>query len=185
MENQAPELPFEDTQTTGKISQSFMNANYPKEEEAPQTEVANEPQQEVVDTPVQEDVIELNPTPEATPEVAPEPTLEVVEESTPPPTRPEPTKYEIEGLNKLAEFMQETGGTMQDYINLNKDYSEYDNKTLLTEYYKSTKPHYDSDDIQFLVDNKLDIDEELLEGSELRAKIDSTKRRVISSKAGT
>jgi hypothetical protein len=47
-----------------------------------------------------------------------------------------------ENLTKLVDFMKETGGTVEDYVALNRDYSDMDNYTALQEYYKSTKPHF-------------------------------------------
>jgi len=46
-----------------------------------------------------------------------------------------------ENIEKLVSFMEETGGTIEDYVRLNADYSNVDNNTLLREYYKQTKPH--------------------------------------------
>ena len=45
--------------------------------------------------------------------------------------------------------MKETGGTMQDYIRLNTDYSTVDSDVLLKEYYKQTKSHLDNEEIRF------------------------------------
>ena len=39
--------------------------------------------------------------------------------------------------------MEETGGTVEDYVRLNADYSIVDEDTLLKEYYKQSKPHLD------------------------------------------
>ena len=66
-----------------------------------------------------------------------------------------------ENIQKLIDFMGETGGTLEDYVNLNKDYSELDNMTALTEYYKRTKPHLDADEIEFLIEDSFNYDEEL------------------------
>jgi hypothetical protein len=41
-----------------------------------------------------------------------------------------------ENIEKLVSFMEETGGTIEDYARLNADYSNVDDKTLLKEYYK-------------------------------------------------
>ena len=41
-----------------------------------------------------------------------------------------------ENVQKLMNFMEDTGGDLNDYVKLNKDYSEMDNHTLLKEYYK-------------------------------------------------
>jgi hypothetical protein len=46
-----------------------------------------------------------------------------------------------ENIQKLMEFMEDTGGDLDDYIKLNKDYSKLDDQDLLYEYYKQTKPH--------------------------------------------
>ena len=46
-----------------------------------------------------------------------------------------------ENIEKLVNFMKETGGTIEDYTRLNADYSNIDENTLLKEYYKQAKPH--------------------------------------------
>ncbi len=75
-----------------------------------------------------------------------------------------------ENVNKLIEFMEETGGTLEDYVNLNKDFSKMDNLSLLNEYYKSTKPHLDSEDINFLMNKNFAYNEENDEPSDIKAK---------------
>jgi hypothetical protein len=59
-----------------------------------------------------------------------------------------------ESVQKLMNFMDDTGGDLNDYIKLNKDYSEMDNHTLLKEYYKNTKPHLQTDEIDFLMEDQ-------------------------------
>ena len=46
--------------------------------------------------------------------------------------------------------MEETGGNLEDYVKLNKDYSKLDDMTVLKEYYKQTKPHLTDEEINFL-----------------------------------
>ena len=46
-----------------------------------------------------------------------------------------------ENIQKLMDFMEETGGDLNDYVKLNQDYSSLDNQDLLKEYYTQTKPH--------------------------------------------
>ena len=65
-----------------------------------------------------------------------------------------------ENVEKLVSFMKETGGTVEDYVNLNKDYSKYDEKSLLSEYYKKIKPHLDIEEINFLMEDTFSYDEE-------------------------
>ncbi|MDA7991481.1 MAG: hypothetical protein MPJ25_00435 [Pirellulales bacterium] len=44
-----------------------------------------------------------------------------------------------ENVEKLVKFMEDTGGTVEDYVNLNKDLTTYSEHDLLFEYYKQTK----------------------------------------------
>jgi len=88
-----------------------------------------------------------------------------------------------ENVQKLVDFMDETGGTLEDYVNLNKDYSELDNMTALTEYYKRTKPHLDADEIEFLIEDSFNYDEELDEERDIRRKKLALKEQVASAKA--
>ena len=69
-----------------------------------------------------------------------------------------------ENIEKLVTFMEDTGGTVQDYVRLNHDYSNVDDDTLLREYYKNTKPHLTRDEISFVMEDQFkydtDVDEE-------------------------
>ncbi len=75
-----------------------------------------------------------------------------------------------EDVQKLIDFMQETNGTLEDYVNLNRDYSKMDNTTLVYEYYKNNKPHLNNEDINFLMQKNFAYDEEVAEPSEIKAK---------------
>ena len=75
-----------------------------------------------------------------------------------------------EDIQKLISFMEEVGGTLEDYVSLNKDYSKVDNTTLVFEYLKNTKPHLNNEDINFLMQKEFAYDEEIAEQSEVRAK---------------
>ena len=55
-----------------------------------------------------------------------------------------------ENIEKLVDFMKDTGGTVEDYVNLNKDYGELNGEQLLKEYYSVSKPHLNSEEINFL-----------------------------------
>ena len=66
-----------------------------------------------------------------------------------------------EGVDKLVKFIDETGGDLQDYVRLNTDYSNVDEKTLLREYYKKTKPHLNDEEIDFVMEENFHYDEEL------------------------
>ena len=88
------------------------------------------------------------------------------EEKEPVKTIEEPKQPKIElpeNIQKVVEFMKDTGGDLNDYVQLNRDYNNYDNDTLLREYYRTTKPHLQDDEINFLMEDQFSYDEELRE----------------------
>lgn len=87
-----------------------------------------------------------------------------------------------ENIEKLVSFMEETGGTVEDYVRLNADYSSSDEITLLKEYYKRTKPHLDLEEIQFLIEDEFIYDEDLDEEREIRKKKLAFKEEVAKAK---
>ena len=95
---------------------------------------------------------------------------EVVEKEQPTET-PQPTGRELpEALEKLAAFMEETGGSLADYNKLNVDYDSLDEKQLMREYYEDTHSHLDKDEIDFLLEDKFDYDEDLDEERDIKRK---------------
>ena len=87
-----------------------------------------------------------------------------------------------ENIEKLVEFMNETGGTIEDYSRLNADYSNVDNDILLKEYYKQTKSHLESDEISFLLEDAFDFDEDIDEERDIRKKKLAKKEEVAKAK---
>ena len=75
-----------------------------------------------------------------------------------------------ENIEKLVSFMEDTGGTVEDYVRLNADYSNVDKDTLLKEYYKQTKPHLDMEEVNFLLEDNFQYDEDLDEERDIRKK---------------
>ena len=75
-----------------------------------------------------------------------------------------------ENIEKLVNFMEDTGGTVEDYVRLNADYSNVDKDTLLKEYYKQTKPHLDMEEVNFLLEDNFQYDEDLDEERDIRKK---------------
>ena len=86
-----------------------------------------------------------------------------------------------ENIEKLVSFMEETGGSLEDYVRLNADYSSVDDKTLLKEYYKQTKPYLESDDVSLLLED-YDYDEDLDEERDIRKKKIAFKEEVAKAK---
>jgi len=87
-----------------------------------------------------------------------------------------------ENIEKVVDFMKETGGTLEDYVRLNADYSNVDNDTLLKEYYKQTKSHLDSEEISFLMEDNFKYDEELDEARDIRKKKLAYKEEVAKAR---
>ena len=88
-----------------------------------------------------------------------------------------------EGVQNLVNFIQETGGTVEDYVALNRDYSKVDNQTLLNEYYKATKPHLDGDERSFLMNETFGYDEEIDDEKEIRRKKIAMKEQIAQARA--
>ena len=85
-------------------------------------------------------------------------------------------------VEKLVSFMEDTGGTIDDYVRLNSDYSSVDNNTLLKEYYKKSKPHLDSEEIDFLLEDNFSYDEDLDEERDVRKRKLAFKEEVQKAK---
>ena len=75
-----------------------------------------------------------------------------------------------ENIQKLMDFMEETGGDLSDYVKLNQDYSKLDDNALLKEYYRQTKPHLDNEEINFLMEDTFSYDEDVDEDRDIRRK---------------
>ncbi len=88
-----------------------------------------------------------------------------------------------ENIQKLVDFMEETGGDLNDYVKLNQDYSKLDNQDLLYEYYRQTKPHLNAEEINFLMEDSFSYDEETDEDKDIRRKKLALKEQVASARA--
>ena len=87
-----------------------------------------------------------------------------------------------ENIEKLVSFMEETGGNVEDYVALNKDYSKLNSGQLLKEYYIKTKPHLDLEEIAFLMEDNFDFDEDVDEARDIRKKKLAYKEEVAKAK---
>ncbi len=88
-----------------------------------------------------------------------------------------------ENIQKLVDFIEETGGSIQDYARLSQDYSKMDNLTALQEYYKITKPHLDAEEISFLMEENFNFDEDVDDERDIRRKKIALKEQVAEAKA--
>ena len=93
------------------------------------------------------------------------------------------TKVELpENIEKLVSFMQDTGGTVQDYVRLNADYSTVNEDTLLKEYYKKAKPHLDQDEVEFVLEEAFSFDDEIDEERDIKKKKLAKKEAVVEAR---
>ena len=157
---------------TKKVVVGEQTGNSPKvDEQVSESSPISEVEEEVkpIEEVVEEEIVELGekieekviaPTPEESREIAKLP----------------------ENIEKVVDFMKETGGTLEDYVRLNADYSNVDNDTLLREYYKQAKSHLDSSEINFLIEDNFSYDEEVDEEREIRKKKLAYKEEVAKAR---
>ena len=161
----------EDNADDGGVVAVAENADTPQEQEEVQ------PENETQETPTLEEVAvegeDQEVTIEATAEAVEEALTESMEKGKPLP----------ENVQKLMNFMEETGGDLNDYVKLNKDYSEMDNQTVLQEYYKQTKPHLNNEEVEFLMEDQFSYDEDVDESRDIKRKKLALKEQVANAKA--
>ena len=88
-----------------------------------------------------------------------------------------------ENIQKVVDFMNETGGDLNDYVKLNQDYSKMNDSSLLREYYQQTKSHLNNDEINFLMEDSFSYDEEIDETVEIKRKKLAFKEQVANAKS--
>jgi len=168
-EQSTDEVPVRDKSET---SEKVLEENVEKTDEKPTGEKVTEEVQS--DKPVVEEITEeeVKEQVEELTEQAEEAVAEAQETGKPLP----------ENIQKLIDFMDETGGSLQDYVMLNQDYSQLDNLSLLREYYRQTKPHLNSEEIDFMMEDNFSFDEEEDEPKDIKRKKLALKEQVAQAK---
>ena len=87
-----------------------------------------------------------------------------------------------ENIQKVVDFMNDTGGSLEDYVRLNTDYASLNENQLLREYYEQTNPHLDKEDIDFMLEDRFSYDEELDDEMEVRRKKLERKQALANAK---
>tara|TARA_R110002012_G_scaffold115162_2_gene262069 strand:- start:1075 stop:2256 length:1182 start_codon:yes stop_codon:yes gene_type:complete len=88
-----------------------------------------------------------------------------------------------ENVQKLVDFMEETGGDIGDYVNLNRDVSKMDDSEILDEYYRTTKSHLSPEERSFLMEDTFGIDEDVDDQKTIRKKKIALKEQVAMAKS--
>jgi hypothetical protein len=124
---------------------------------------------------VVEDVVE---------EIAQENVLEEITEEKQPELPKQSEQLELpEGVNKLVDFMKDTGGDLNDYMRLNQNYDEWDSDDIVRAYYRDTKPHLSEEEISFVMEDNFKYDERLDDEKDIKRKKLALKEQVASAKS--
>ena len=165
-QEEAVETSDDTTDDTGVVGSDENTEPVQEQEEVqPEVEVQDTVLEEVTDEEVQEEV-------EQVVEEVEEAIAEAKETGEPLP----------ENIQKLVDFMNETGGTLEDYVKLNRDYSGLDNVNLLREYYKQTKPHLTAEEVDFLMEDRFSFDEGVDDERDIKRKKLALKEQVAQAK---
>ena len=135
-----------------------------------------QPEVEAQETPTLEEVVVSETTEEKIEDVKEEvkEAIKVAEET----GKPLP-----ENVEKLIDFMEKTGGDLEDYVKLNQDYSKLNDNIVLKEYYKQTKSHLSGEEIDFLIDDSFSYDEEENTDREIKRKKLAFKEQVANARS--
>ena len=169
IENETKDETKEDNPVDEGVARVDENADATEKQEEVQQEA------ETQETPVLEEITEEEVKEQA------EELTEQVEEAVA--EAQETGKAIPENIQKLMDFMEDTGGTLEDYVTLNQDFSSYDDMTVLREYYKKTKSHLTPEEVEFLIDDRFSYDEEVDEERDVKKKKIALKEQVADAKA--
>ena len=87
-----------------------------------------------------------------------------------------------ENIQKLVDFMDETGGSLEDYVKLNRDLDNMDDTDLVKEYYKSKYPHYTEERLKRRMDKDFAFDAEMDDPDVIQDKKDAFEDAVFDAK---
>lgn len=87
-----------------------------------------------------------------------------------------------ENIQKLADFMNETGGTIEDYVKLNVDLDSLNEEEMLRQYHASLEPSLDSEEIDIIMEDLYEVDEDEMTDREMKRKSIEKKRDLGKAK---
>ena len=191
------EKPVNEIKDDGTIKVDL--SKYSKKQEASKEDVAKvdlskkeepkepveEPVQEVTEEVKDEEVVEETPVVEEITEIEVEEQVEEVKEAVEEAVAEAQETGEPlpENIKKVVEFMNETGGTLNDYVKLNQEYDKLDDHELLHEFFKQTKPHLTDDERVFVMEDLYSFDEEVDDPKDIKRKKLALKEQVANAKS--
>ena len=159
-EKEENEQPVDNTETE-EVQKEVVEKTIGKEK------VVEQPAEENTEQPIVEEITE-----ETTEEQVEEAIEEAIETGQPLP----------ESIEKLVNFMEQTGGDLEDYIALSRNYDEYNDSEILMEYYTNTKPHLTQEEIVFTLEDQFSWDEDMDEEVEVKRKQLALKEQVANAR---
>jgi hypothetical protein len=87
-----------------------------------------------------------------------------------------------EDVAAYMKYKKETGRGIKDFIKLNEDIDESNPQSLLAQYYAQTESDLDSEDIQFMIDERFSFDEDLDDESDVKRKKLFMKKELAKAK---
>jgi len=85
-------------------------------------------------------------------------------------------------VSKYLDFKKETGRGFEDFIKANRSYDNLEDDQVLKEYYSLTESDLDSEDIEYLMEDKFGYDEEVDDDRDIKKKNISKKRELAIAK---
>ena len=196
-ENKVEEPKVEETKSEKKSNITKVKIQKPKET-ITKVDLSKPPvtDEKVEEKPVEEEVVVVNAEPEVKEEVVEQEEVPVVQDV----TNEEVVKVEEEvqeaiveaqqtgrplpeKVEKLISFMEETGGDLRDYVELNRDLSKMDDSDVLDEYYRKTKSHLTPEERGFLLQESFGYDEEEDDPKDIKKKRIALKEQVAEARA--
>ena len=167
-------------------SKDIAKVDFSKQE--PKEKPKEEPVKEVVEDvkeEVKEEVVEETPVVEEITEIEVEEKVEEVQEAVEEAVAEAQETGEPlpENIQKVVEFMNETGGTLNDYVKLNQEYDNLGDHELLHEFFKQTKPHLTDDERVFVMEDLYSFDEEVDDPKDIKRKKLALKEQVANAKS--
>lgn len=87
-----------------------------------------------------------------------------------------------ENIQKVVDFIDETGGSLEDYVKLNQDVDALNEEQLLVEYYQNTRPHLDPSEINFLIEDKFSVEDDVEDERDIKRKKLARKEELANAK---
>ena len=85
-------------------------------------------------------------------------------------------------VSKYLDFKKETGRGFEDFIKANRSYDNLEDDQVLKEYYSLTESDLDSEDIEYLMEDKFGYDEDVDDDRDIKKKNISKKRELAIAK---